>query len=316
MLRRLSALAALALALTFGAGAPASADHRTDTDHFPERLELPNGFWPEGIAIGERPTAWVGSLVNGDIYQLNLRTGEGKVLAKGPGTPSVGMKVDDHGRLFVSGGPTGGARVIDTRSGKQLAAYTFTSDKTVFINDVVLTRHMAWFTDSFNARLFGVPLGRHGAPGDAADVVELHLTGDWTQSKGPGEFNANGIATTPDRHALLVVNTTAGKLYRVDPRSGEARTVDLGTESVPGGDGMLRLGRTLYLAQNFPKDFLTTIRLNDDGTRGRLVERRTSANFDAPTTIADFHDWLYVVNARFRTTPGPTVQYWVSRVDR
>ena len=31
-------------------------------------IELPDGFFPEGIAIGPRSTAYVGSLVDGDIY--------------------------------------------------------------------------------------------------------------------------------------------------------------------------------------------------------------------------------------------------------
>ena len=43
----------------------------------PSRINLPDGFRPEGIAIGRRPFAYLGSLANGDIYRANLRTGEG-----------------------------------------------------------------------------------------------------------------------------------------------------------------------------------------------------------------------------------------------
>ena len=37
-------------------------------------IDLPNGFRPEGIATGPRHTAYLGSLADGDIYALDLRT--------------------------------------------------------------------------------------------------------------------------------------------------------------------------------------------------------------------------------------------------
>ena len=43
---------------------------------FPDRIELPDGFQPEGITIGPGATAYVGSLATGAIYAVNLRTGE------------------------------------------------------------------------------------------------------------------------------------------------------------------------------------------------------------------------------------------------
>src|SRR5215218_7007513 len=56
-------------------------------------IPLPDGFQPEGITIGPGGTAYVGSLVDGDIYAADLRTGEGEVISEGPGTPSVGLKI-------------------------------------------------------------------------------------------------------------------------------------------------------------------------------------------------------------------------------
>ena len=82
--------------------------------------ELPDGFQPEGIAIGPAATAWLGSLADGDIYQVDLRTGEGAVAVEGDGTPSVGLKRDGRGRLYVAGGDSGTARVIDTRTGEYI----------------------------------------------------------------------------------------------------------------------------------------------------------------------------------------------------
>ncbi len=128
----------------------------------------------------------------------------------------MGLKIDNQGRLFIAGGATGTGRVIDVRTGELLEIYTF-SGLPSFINDVVLTRDYAWFTDSQSAQLYGVPLGPGGEPGDPDDVVTLEFSGEWDQEAG---FNANGIAVTPDQKALLVVQTATGFLFRVDPVTG------------------------------------------------------------------------------------------------
>jgi hypothetical protein len=281
---------------------------------FPDRIPLPKGFQPEGITIGRHATAYLGSLANGDIYAVSLRTGERRLISEGLGHnfPSVGLKIDKHGRLFVAGGAAGTGRVIDVKTGKIIRNYTFTTE-TSFINDVVLTRHFAWFTDSQQAQLYGVPLGRGGRPGGKASVVTLPLTGEW-QQQATG-FNANGIAQTPNRKALLVVNSTTGLLYRVDPQTGRATHVDLGATSLINGDGLLVRGRTLYAVQNqFNK--VAVIKLNASGTRGHLIDTLTSKSFDVPTTVAAFGKSLYLPNARFTTPPTPDTKYWITRIDR
>ena len=116
-------------------------------------ISLPDGFQPEGIAIGNGPTAYVGSLADGDVYVVDLRTGAEITTLQGPGTPSVGLKVDQRGRLFIAGGPTGEARVVDASTGALLEDYQLTTGP-AFINDVVLTRDGAWFTNSSAAELY------------------------------------------------------------------------------------------------------------------------------------------------------------------
>jgi hypothetical protein len=44
---------------------------------FPDLIQLPNGWRPEGIAEGRGTSFCVGSLVNGAIYRGDLRTGDG-----------------------------------------------------------------------------------------------------------------------------------------------------------------------------------------------------------------------------------------------
>lgn len=62
-------------------------------------------------------------------------------------------------------------------------------------------------------------------------------------------FNANGIALTTNRQALLVVQSATGILFRVDPETGVATAVDLGGYSLVNGDGLLVVNRTLYVVQ-------------------------------------------------------------------
>ena len=339
--RILGGLGAATLASGLALAAPVAHAHDGDDDHGGHggghghqgsalsHLDLPNGFRPEGIATGSRHTAYLGSLADGDIYRLDLRTGEGEVISEGPGTPSVGLKLA-HDWLFVSGGSAGNARIVDARSGDVLATYTLAPTGTpAFINDVIVTDKAAWFTDSLDNAVYRLPLrddrhghhghhGRHGHHGhhghqslpSQADVEKVDLTGAWVQAAGT---NANGITTTPDGRALLVINSSNGLLYRVDD-DGVATQVDLGGYVITNGDGLLREGRTLYAVQNRLNQ-VAVFKLDRSGASGELRDTLTSPDFDVPTTIARSGGDLYLPNARFTTPPTPTTPYWVTGID-
>ncbi|MGH3761797.1 SMP-30/gluconolactonase/LRE family protein [Actinophytocola sp.] len=296
MLRRvgvplLTAVLAASLIMPSAVAAPA----------FPTTIALPNGFQPEGIAIGPGPVAYLGSLADGSIYRASLITGRGTIVSEGPGTPSVGLKTDARGRLFVSGGAAGDARVVDTRTGKILKSYQLASGES-FVNDVVLTRSAAWFTDSLNQVLYKLPL-RHGKLPDRA--VTVPITGDLVYQDG---FNANGIARTPDGEGLLVVQSNTGQLFRVST-SGVSTRVEL-ADALTNGDGLLLRGRTLYVVQN-RLNTVAVLRLDHSASSARVVDRLTDERFDVPTTVGAFGGRLYLPNARFNTPPEPTTPYQV-----
>ncbi|ATE53676.1 SMP-30/gluconolactonase/LRE family protein [Actinosynnema pretiosum] len=307
MIRTTGAVTALVAGLVTALAAPppAVASPEPPARHaFPAEFPLPDGFLPEGIAIGDRPTAYFGSRADGDLYRVDLRTGRGEVFSQGPGTASVGLEVDRADRLFVAGGAAGDGRVVDARSGAVLASYRFARDADTFVNDVVVTRTAAYFTDSRKALLYRLPLGRAGELPSEFDVVPL--TGDFSLT--PGVNNANGITTTPDGRALLVVQSNTGKLFRVNPDTGLAREVDLGGEVLTNGDGLLLDGRGLHVVQN-RLNTVALFSLDRAGTAASLVTRVTDPRFDVPTTIARFGDRLYLPNARFTTEPTPTTPY-------
>ncbi|MFD5079213.1 superoxide dismutase [Streptomyces sp. NPDC058371] len=306
--RLLTTAAALGGAVVLGGTAGGTAHAAGEPG--PAQFPLPNGFQPEGIAIGTTPFAYFGSLANGDIYRASLATGRGGVISKGLGAghPTVGLKTDRRGRLFLAGGVSGELRTVDARSGEVERVYAVGG---LFVNDVIVTPGSAWFTDSYQAQLYGLALGAHGEPGE---VTTLPLTGDWEQ--GP-DFTANGIERTPDGSALLVVNAVAGGggLMRVDPRTGVARAVDLGSARLPYGDGLLLLGRTLYAVQQ-QLNQIDVFRLNAAGTKGTAIARITDPRFRIPTTVAAWGERLYLPNARFDVEPTPDTEYDVVAVDQ
>jgi hypothetical protein len=46
---------------------------------------------------------------------------------------------------------------------------------------------------------------------------------------------------------------------------------------------------------------------------GTVVAHLTDDDFDVPSTIDEFGNRLYAVNARFTTLPEPTTPYWVAQ---
>ncbi|MFJ4562673.1 superoxide dismutase [Streptomyces caelestis] len=289
------AVAALAVAAGTGTAQAAPGSGR------PTEFPLPDGWLPEGITIGSRPYAYMGSRADGAIYRTDLRTGKGGVLHEGAaGLASIGLKLDRDGLLYVAGGAGGTARIVDARTGELLTTYQLTRDAAPFINDVILHEDRVWFTDSRAAVLHGVPRGRRG------EVRALPLTGEWVQAP-TGTNSANGLVATPDGRGLIVVN--AGQLYTVDLKTGHATKVTLkGATDVAGGDGLVRLGRTLYVVQN-RLNKITVWDLDRKATTATLTRTITDPRFDVPTTAARYGDRLYLVNARFTSPQTPQTTF-------
>jgi sugar lactone lactonase YvrE len=271
---------------------------------FPEVIQLPTGFQPEGIEVGKGTTFYVGSVANGAIYRGDLATGSGAILVPGEsGKSATGIELDKRSRLFVAGAMTGNAYVYDAKTASLIRTYALATSPT-FINDVVVTHDAAYFTDSRKAVLYRVPLGPGGKLGDAETIP---LGGDFVLGSG---FNLNGIDATRNGKTLVAVQTNTGKLFRIDPTTGVAREISLGGESVPNGDGILLDGKTLYVVQN-QLNRVAAIELSHDLASGRVVTRLTDPDLDVPTTIDDLGRRLYAVNARFGTPDPANAEYQV-----
>jgi sugar lactone lactonase YvrE len=301
MTRLVLAVASIAVVVASVAGAQGA---------FPSRIDLPDGFQPEGIATsGEQ--FYVGSIPTGAVYRGSLRTGQGAILVQPQtGRAAIGMKID-RGRLFVAGGNTGNAYVYDARNGALIRTYALSTGGS-FINDVVVTKKAAWFTDSLKPVLYRVPLGPAGRPGDAAAFSTVNLTSPYVHGTG---VNVNGIDATPNGKTLVIVQTSTGKLFTVNAMGGTREIALAEGETVPNGDGILLDGKTLYVVQN-QRNVIAKIRLSAKLTSGRVLRRIESSDFSVPTTIAEHGKSIYAVNARFGVPPTPTTDYWITKVEK
>jgi hypothetical protein len=287
---RLFALALSAALITVLVG-PAGAAPR------PASIPLPVDFQPEGIALGEGNTFYVGSLRDGDIYRGSLRSGRGSTFIdfeEDDGRAAVGMRVvRSRDWLVVAGGATGRAWVYDTDAGSTVAELVLGEPGATFSNDVAVTRTALYFTDTFAALIYRVPILPDGSFG-ATEPIEV--TGDAAQTGG---FGLNGIDST-HRGWLIVNHTALGILALVDPETGVSQEIPLsGPSLVPGTlDGLQLEGRTAWVVQNFANS-VARVRLSPDLTSGRVVEVITSELFRVPTTLARHGNSLAVVNGRF-----------------
>ena len=274
-------------------------------------IVLPGATSAEGIANGGGTTFYAGDLFAGDIFRGDVQRGTAQLFIDAPaGRMALGMKVDiSHHLLFVAGGFTGQGYVYNTVTGATVATYQFGAANTSLINDVALTKDGAWFTDSFQPRLYFVPVDKAGVPGSFST---LQVTGPAAEISG--QFNLNGIQATSNGKVLIVAHSTNGELYTVDPVSGASAAIT--GVSVPNVDGIVLLGTHLWAVQNFSNQ-VSRVQLNPDLTSGVIEEVITSDLFEVPATAARFGSRLAVVNAKFDTGFPPTAdQYEVVVVDR
>ena len=278
-------------------------------------IVLPGATSAEGIAGGGGATFYAGDLFAGDIFRGNLQRGTAERFIAAPaGRMAAGMKVDvAHQLLFVAGGFTGQAYIYDTRSGATVASYQFGTPDASLINDVALTKDGAWFTDSFHAQLYFVPVSRAGVP--APTFRTLGLSGPAAAlSPVSGTVNLNGIQATANGETLIVAHSANAQLDTVDPATGASATI--AGVSVPNVDGILLEAGRLWAVQNFSNQ-VSRIRLRPDLSAGVVEAVITSPLFQVPTTAARFGSRLAVVNAKFDTGIPPTAtQFEVVVVDR
>lgn len=208
--------------------------------------------FPSGLAY-DRASGhfFVGSAADGAIYRGHVH--EPRVELWSPDgadgrSATAGMTLDPAGRLFVNGGGTGTARVYDAADGT------------------------AYATDSLLPVVYRITeTGGTWRMEPWLDVTTTPV--DWIAER----HNLNGILAIGDH--LLAVQSSTGRLWRIDRHSGLTVEVDLGGQTLPSGDAVVSDdGRRIYVTQgNLYADSaaqprVAVLEMSPDLTTGRIVD--------------------------------------------
>ena len=269
--------------------------------------------YPECVAYDDRSGAFfTGSTTDGTIYrgELGQVPMSEFVSADEAAIPSAyGTALDDEGRLWVVGGPTGTVAVYGTGNGEVVATAEVPTGDRSMLNDVAIGPDgTAYVTDSFRPVLYAVTLGDDGTA-ELSSWLELQGTPIEYQ---PGtdmlsSINLNGIVATEDGQQLITVQMNTGKLYRIGIADRSVAEIDLGGETLQNGDGLALDGSTLYVVR-IANEEIVTIDLASDLASGEIVGRFTHDQLGFPACAAVTNQGLMVVNTQFDQQMSGTPQ--------
>lgn len=274
--------------------------------------ELPGeDVFPEGVALLEREGVFfVSGARSGAIYRCELDSGDVVELVAGDDREpltTIGLDIDEGGRLWVAGGASGKLFAFEVGSGELVLTLSTPPADETFINDLVACPSGdVYATDSLRPLLFRVRSGS----------VEpwLDMSGTALESREPGS-DMNGIAVTADEEFLIVVKTGTGQLFRVETGTGRVAEIDLGGQCLTGGDGLVLEDRELYVVRNSARQ-VAVVELDADLLSGTVVASLSDPSFEFPTTAAKVGNELLVVNSQFDVMADgkPRLPFRVSRV--
>jgi sugar lactone lactonase YvrE len=281
-----------------------------------ESYPLPgDAFFPEGIAYNNKTGIfYTGSVANGDIIQVNVQSGETKLLSLGKSqnrNAATGMKIDRMNRLWVCGGPDNKIQVLDL-NGQLIKSWdTQSLFGSGFINDCIIDNTHIYFTDTRVRKVYRASV-TDNTPGNLEEWLTFT---DAQIPYSPTGTNANGIEATPDNKYLIIVVSYSGKLYRIDKTTKSISEIMLNTP-VTSGDGLYLDGTMLYVSRNATNQIFR-VALNRDYSQGTVLGGGFGTNLLFNTTIARAGDYFLVVNGQLNrragTTP-PVLPFSVSRV--
>jgi glutamine cyclotransferase len=298
---------------------------------FAKIVPVLDGAPPEGFTIGKGTNAYNGS-IDGSIYKVNLRNGQGETLVEAEPDIDVlagdcnklGMRVDPRSNyLFVAGCINGDAYVFDADSGEEIMKYQLDGSGFSVINDIAITRDAVYFTDFGQPFIYRLPLTKNGripATEDAATAIPL--TGDFELGDNLIGAFANGIVATPDGKTLIIGHSGSSKIFKVNPTTGDAKEilVDpplLGLLDGSFLDGIVMHEGLLYIlspGETAEGDLVQVVLLDDDMLTGSLLGTITDPDMDGVASGAMHGDSLYVNNARYGEFPGLPTEYWVTKL--
>jgi sugar lactone lactonase YvrE len=268
-------------------------------------VDLPGEqLFPEGVAIADDGTLYVGSLTDGSILQVlpgdeqpQVLVPTGEIMDRAIGS-TVGLLVDDSLDVLwaCDGGGLMGERSpavvgISRDDGTVMARHEFPGN-TGLCNDIAQDADgNLYASDSFSPRLVRVDADKRMSDGSAKDWATFDA---WAVE--PGQFGLNGLDVMGDQ--LYVAHTQNNAVYRVPVQAdGSAGTVaTLRLDRTPVGlDGLKAAGDGSLVFVEAYANAITRIELlpGDSGALEVIEDE-----LDGPTTFAFYGDSAWIVEAQ------------------
>lgn len=276
-----------------------------------------NNYFPEGIAIAEDGTAYVGSLLTGQIVEIADCSGQPAVFVPPMSgiDQAVGLTIDEvnnvvwacSSNILTDQNP--GIVGFSRDDGSLVARHVFPV-ASGFCNDLVLDNEgNLYATDSRGGGIFVVDSDQLLTNEDAVSWYDDPLF-----DAGPnGETSLNGIAV--DGSSLYVVNAEAQALYRLTidgtgaPTEFTVVTLD---RPLAGPDGIAVVDETTLAVVEGEERRLSLISLIGDSGTLSIVK---DTGFQFPTTVALFGDRAWVIDSQFnRIMSGAQLPFQVFSV--
>jgi hypothetical protein len=302
----------LAAGLAVLAAAPAApANLQRIRSH---ELPGPHAF-PESIGVDRATRAFfTGSLIDGTVYRGTLDAPKARVfLAAGSDgrTNVAGVKVDRHRRVWLADAFNGRVLVYD-RAGRLRHTFALAGPGSPTVNDIAFAGGVAYVTDSARPFLYRIRLRAASTPGTTTiqPWLDVSPTVSYATGDGPRGVNLNGIVASRDGRTLLVVQTNTGALFRIDVGSRQINRVDVDGTNLLFGDGLLRLGNTLYVARNAANE-IVELKLRADWHEAVVTTIISNHRLAFPTALAELRGRLLITNAQLNAAAAPKLPFTV-----
>jgi gluconolactonase len=241
---------------------------------------------PEGVAVAGDGAIWCGG-DGGEVYRIEMDGSKIELVACSGGF-TLGMAFDDHGRLYTCDLGLQAVMRLDPVTRQFETFSTGGGGKTMRVPNfpvVDQARACLYVSDSYGA----------GTTGPGVWRVDLESGEGTLWYDRPMNF-ANGMALSPDRESLYVVETFARRVSRIpiqkDGSAGEAKVFVDGIERLPDGLAFDVQGN-LYISCYEPSRIF---RASPDGRLELLFDDPDAHMLCHPTNCAFRGDELFTSN--------------------
>lgn len=299
-----------------------------DGGNFPVEIPLQGLTMPVGVVAALDTNIYVSS-VSGQLYEANIKSGEGTLLnAGGDGQALSGLCLDSRGEgTLYAGGRETGLLYAFARDGTLLRQYEITPPSTKeephFIAGCIQTQYMLIITDAFGDAYYWLPLSdetgpERGKPPPRTDTklqgFKVPYRGEWEQL-GTG-FNAYGVEWKAKWNTTaFIMNSATGDLFHfpldtknIRKRGGMRKVAISGKQkSFPGALGVLfdSTNENIFYIALPARQGIAVLEFDFfNPSRAKYIRTLTSQLMNGPFAISEYGDAVYPLSGQFNLDPA------------